>query len=371
MKKISLPFLKLLLVLCFALLGLSACNLPLSAANTTATLNVTQAYQTVEARLTQAALASPAATSPVPPTETKPAATTQASGDGTPTITPTPKASVTAAAKLCDQAEPGTPIDVTIQDDTQMLPGQTFTKVWRLRNSGTCTWSKDYSIAVFSGESMDAPSSVPLPNKVEPGGSMDISVDLVAPGTAGSYQGNWKLRNASGTWFGIGPGGSSPFWVRIKVVGEGTITVTPGTPTPATATSTATSDTYPPPTGQSNPGLQVSGSNNLVPSDRINLDTNLIYAGGVDLSYGPYAKGKLILSPLGGVTIGGFGGQTPSYKDCKTTPLGGGTATVANLGQGFYICYRTDQGLYGWLRILTFSSDTGMLSVQINTWATP
>jgi hypothetical protein len=52
-------------------------------------------------------------------------------------------------------------------------------------------------------------------------------------------------------------------------------------------------------------------------------------------------------------------------------PLGGGSAAVANLGAGFYLCYRTDQGLYGWLRILGYNSGTGMLSLQINTWALP
>jgi hypothetical protein len=30
--------------------------------------------------------------------------------------------------------------------------------------------------------------------------------------------------DAEGTWFGIGPGGNSPFWVRIVVV-QGTITL--------------------------------------------------------------------------------------------------------------------------------------------------
>jgi hypothetical protein len=116
----------------------------------------------------------------------------------------------------------------------------------------------------------------------------------------------------------------------------------------------------------------VSGSNNLVPNDRINLDTNQInVGGGEDLSYQKNAKGKLVLSPIGNVGIGGFGNKTPSYSECKSMPLGSGPAAVANLGQGFYICYRTDQGLYGWLRILSYNPDTGMLSLQINTWALP
>jgi len=364
-------YFKLIFALWLGSAGLAACNLPRSAANTTATLNVTQAYQTVAARLTQAAVASLSVPTVVPPTETQPVAPTQTGLAVTPSLTSGPPASATTAVKACDQAEAGTPIDVTIPDDTQMTPGQTFTKVWRLRNSGTCTWSKDFSIAVFSGEVMNAPSSVPLPNKIEPGQSMDISVDLVAPAAAGTYQGNWKLRNASGVWFGIGPGGSSPFWVRIKVAGTGTITVTPGTATPATATPVTPTNPYPPATDPVNPGVQVSGNNNLVPNDRINLDTNQINGGGEDLSYGLNAKGKLVLTPLGNVGIAGAGGSTPSYSDCKSEPLGGAAANVANLGQGYYICYRTDQGLYGWLRILGYNGDTGMLSLQINTWALP
>jgi hypothetical protein len=317
-----------------------------------------------------AASASPALPTDIPPTNTPPPSPTVTSPFLTPTVAPSPQASSTPGPAACDQAEAGTPIDVTIPDDTQLSPGQSFTKTWRLRNSGTCTWTKDYTIAVFSGEAMGAPSAVPLPNKFAPGQSMDISVDLVAPSNPGTYQGNWKLRNASGTWFGIGPGGSSPFWVRIKVIGNGTITVTPTTGTPATPTATEFNP-YPPATEPANPGIQVSGSNNLVPNDRINLDTNQINGGGEDLSYQPNAKGKLVLSPLGNAGIAGFGGNTPSYSDCKALQMGGASPAVANLGQGFYICYRTDQGLYGWLRILGYNKDTGMLSIQINTWALP
>jgi hypothetical protein len=373
MKRKSFASIKLLLMSLLGLVGLAACNLPGNAGNTTPTLNVTQAYQTVEARLTQVALASPPTATVLPPTATQNAAPTQTSSAVTFTVTPSPKASSTPAVKACDQAEAGTPIDVTIPDDTQMAPGQTFTKVWRLRNSGTCTWSKDYSIAVFSGEAMSAPSTVPLPNRIEPGQSMDVSVDLVAPLTAGAYQGNWKLRNASGTWFGIGPGGSSPFWVRIQVTGNSTITVTPGSATPATLTpvTPTTPNPYPGATNTVNPGVQVSGNNNLAPNDRINLDTNQVNGGGEDLSYQPNAKGKLVLTALGNVGIGGFGGKMPSYADCKGLPLGGSSPAVSNLGAGYFICYRTDQGLYGWMQLGSYNPGTGVLAVRINTWALP
>jgi hypothetical protein len=253
-----------------------------------------------------------------------------------------------------------------------MQPGQTFTKVWRLRNSGTCTWTKDYRIAVFSGEPMGAPDKVPLPNKIEPGQSVDVTVDLVAPGTAGTYQGNWKLQNASGVWFGIGPGGSSPFWVRIKVVGQGTITpsLTPtgGTSTPPTATPETP---YPPPTVVNDPPVLVSGNNTMILTNRINLDINQVGAAGDDLAYELNNKGKPILAPLSNVSWTGFGSGAPSYAACSTAALGSSAASLEDVPKGLYICYRTNQGLYGWLRIINFNKIDGTLSIQINTWTQP
>jgi hypothetical protein len=52
---------------------------------------------------------------------------------------------------------------------------------------------------------------------------IDVSVDLVAPGEIGSYEGNWKLRNVKGEGFGIGEYDKA-FWVKINVVeGAGTM----------------------------------------------------------------------------------------------------------------------------------------------------
>ncbi len=229
MKRNSYRLFVLLILLATVLAG---CNMPRSEAD--AEPDVTQAYQTVAARLTQAATLTPRVTATQAPTAT-PATTTPTSPVTPGTVTATVKATSasTTGAKLCDQAAPGVPIDVTVPDDTEFEPGENFTKTWRLQNNGTCTWTKDYSLAVFSGEAMDAPDSVPMPSNVAPGQSVDISVDLTAPDSAGTYQGNWKLRNEDDAWFGIGPGGSSPFWVRIVVTGSAvTPTVTPTGATP-------------------------------------------------------------------------------------------------------------------------------------------
>lgn len=344
----------------------SACNMPRGSGDKTPTPDVTQAYQTVQARLTEAAgvvTPQPTATSsepsPTPPTYATPTG-------GVPTFTtntPTTGAPPTAVSR-CNLAEPGSPIDVTIPDDTQMAPGHAFTKVWRLRNAGTCTWSRNYSIAVFSGEPMNAPNSVPLPKAVAPNETVDISVDLVAPNRAGSYQGNWKLRDEAGAWFGIGPGGASPFWVRIVVTGSGT--AVPPTATTGAGTPHPTDTSAP-----ENPPVLVSGGNTLNANDRLNLDNNLLNLGGEDVALEPDAQDRLIFKTLGGAGMVGFGGTRPTYATCQAANPGPTSTRAANLPSGAFVCYRTNDGNYGWLRVVNFNAKAGTLIVEINTWTNP
>jgi hypothetical protein len=106
--------------------------------------------------------------------------------------------------------------DVTIPDDTVFAPNAAFTKTWRIKNEGTCTWNTSYAVVFDSGASMGGPASFALPGEVAPGQSIDISVELKAPTTAATYKGSWMLRNASGVTFGLG-NENKPFWVQIKV----------------------------------------------------------------------------------------------------------------------------------------------------------
>jgi hypothetical protein len=104
---------------------------------------------------------------------------------------------------------------VTIPDNTRVLPGQSFVKTWRLRNSGTCTWTDDYDLVFVEGHRLGAPNEIPLDGPVAPGETVDVSVSLVAPAGDGTYQGKWQLRNDEGQRFGLGNDGTSSFWVRI------------------------------------------------------------------------------------------------------------------------------------------------------------
>jgi hypothetical protein len=120
-----------------------------------------------------------------------------------------------AAAPACDWAQFVT--DVTVPDGTKYEPGTAFTKTWRLRNIGTCTWTKSYSMVYDSGEKMGTTLSVPFTADVPPGGTIDLSVNMTAPTTSGHYIGYWKFKNASGGTFGIGFNANRSWWVEINV----------------------------------------------------------------------------------------------------------------------------------------------------------
>jgi hypothetical protein len=138
-------------------------------------------------------------------------------------ITPTPPEDSTqpptATEGVCDQAD--FEEDITVPDNTVMDPGEEFTKTWRLRNTGTCTWDGNYAIVFDRGHGMEGPTSAALTTgSVPPGEMVDVSVVLKAPQDPGTYQGYWKLRNPAGQKFGLGEEGDKDFWVKIKIEPE-------------------------------------------------------------------------------------------------------------------------------------------------------
>ncbi len=132
-----------------------------------------------------------------------------------------PAATLTArpadALSTCDRAQ--FIADVTVPDGTRFSAGSVFTKTWRLKNIGTCTWTTSYALIFSSGDRMGGASPVSFPVNVAPGHTVDLSVSLAAPATGGHYIGYWKFQNASGAEFGIGSLASKPWWVEINVTG--------------------------------------------------------------------------------------------------------------------------------------------------------
>ena len=90
--------------------------------------------------------------------------------------------------------------DVTIPDGTVMVAGQSFTKTWKLKNSGATSWS-GYNLTFVGGDQMAAPSSVSVP-MTPPGATVEISVPMTAPKDAGNHQGSWQMTNTDAKCFG-------------------------------------------------------------------------------------------------------------------------------------------------------------------------
>ncbi len=105
--------------------------------------------------------------------------------------------------------------DVNYPDNTHLTAGEKFTKTWKIQNAGNCKWT-GYTIAFVSGDKMEAPASVPVPD-TEAQAAVEVSVDLVAPAENGAYIANFELRNAKG--IAIPMGIEHTFWVKI-IVGE-------------------------------------------------------------------------------------------------------------------------------------------------------
>jgi hypothetical protein len=195
-------------------LVLSACNLPGGTPepeSVSAEAVLTVAAQTVEANLTQAADQNTSTVPVVPTSTTAPPTVTLAVASST------SSAPLPTATSACDDAEFVT--DVTIPDGTVLDPNESFTKTWRLRNSGTCSWTPSYAVVFSNGDSMSGPATQALTGNVNPGQTMDNSIDLKAPSSSGDYIGYWKLRNAAGVTF-------ATFYVDIKVGGGGPFAVT-------------------------------------------------------------------------------------------------------------------------------------------------
>lgn len=177
---------------------------------------------TIEVEMTrEAGLPTATATfTPLPPTETRvPPTATAVVPSLTPIPSMTPMPSLTPVPSAvpipCDQA--AFVSDITIPDGTEIAPGAVFTKIWRIRNNGTCTWTTKYLFAFFGGDQMEGTSPQALSANVAPGEVIDLAVTFKAPSTEGTYRSRWKLQNTSYSWFGIGANNATIYTeIRVK-----------------------------------------------------------------------------------------------------------------------------------------------------------
>jgi hypothetical protein len=193
----------------------AACNFPNSERpDPAATLNAlyTQSAQTLAAMATQSVQTPGVTASAISPTPTN----TFMPGINSPTSLP-PVINTSVPVTRCDWAD--FVADVTYPDGSVIGRNIPFTKVWRIKNIGTCSWTTNYALVFVDGDAMSVPVAVGLPGIVNPGQTIDIPVNLISPGKDGHYKGYFKLRNASGVLFGVGSLASTAFWVDVKVSG--------------------------------------------------------------------------------------------------------------------------------------------------------
>lgn len=203
--------------------SLAAC----SGKNATPTLSpemvYTQAAQTVAAGLTQTAVLMPTATSTptLPPTNTPSptrALSATVAGSTTPVTLVSPTKSTGPDKAVWVAQTPG--------DGTVFTPGEDFTLVWTVKNTGTSTWNTGYQLRFFLGDPSlrFAASDIKLPKEVKPNESVDLSLWMEAPHNPGDYTTIWVLTNDQG-------GNFYTLTLTLKVAGPASVEVPSATPT--------------------------------------------------------------------------------------------------------------------------------------------
>jgi len=287
----------------------------------------------------QAVLASqPAAAPPteVPPTAVPPTIEISVPPTLPPTFTPSP--TQTPAPLPCDAAQ--FVADVTIADDSGVTVNAEFTKTWRLRNTGTCSWTPGYQLVFDHGDRMSAPDSVSMTSgTIPPGSTVDVSVVLKAPSTAGTYPGFFKLRNPPGVLFGIGADANTAFWVKIKAKTFLLLVPVPMIPIV--------------------PLYHSSGADKTLAVDKcFDLDAGGTIAcsnGEADFKFIDHVLLGERLDPVNGARMSmADHGSAPSKDTCSseamvTSPVPFETTTS---------CYQTSAGRWGWIKVNGFNSST-------------
>lgn len=311
---------------------LTGCNLPSRVNPPEGQTALTLAAQTIEAQLTLDAGGLPGDGSPT----TDPQTTQQPAITIAPTNTEAPSA--TSTEEPCDVA--GFVKDVTIPDGTELLPGEEFTKTWRIINEGTCQWNSGYSLVFDDGDSMDAPTSVQVTTgTISPGTQVDISVDLVAPSNPGIYRGTWQMRNDDGVIFTIGG-----FWVEIEVVEPEVFSSKVSFKIDETALADLDDGSSPP------------------------TDTE-------DFEFRALAANDKNIVPLNGAEFLVIGSDEPSYADCNEANLETDQIEVTAGLVGDWVCFITDENRLGKFEVVSLKPNDSSLAqtLELNyvTWEVP
>jgi hypothetical protein len=92
--------------------------------------------------------------------------------------------------------------DITIEDGTELKPGEVVTKTWEVQNIGGCAWRAGFTFRHFGGDPMRG-NTVTLTEAIPTGAIRQLSVQLVAPsGFSGEIISAWRMADENGNFFG-------------------------------------------------------------------------------------------------------------------------------------------------------------------------
>ncbi|MGE5250052.1 MAG: NBR1-Ig-like domain-containing protein [Bacteroidota bacterium] len=109
--------------------------------------------------------------------------------------------------------------DITIPPGTRFTAPQDFSKVWRLKNTGTCTWTPGaYRLRFVEGEQMGPASEIPVPGAIQPDTLADFVLPLTVPQEPGLHAGRWQLFDGEGKPVPGADGNPVSLVVQIQLV---------------------------------------------------------------------------------------------------------------------------------------------------------
>lgn len=99
---------------------------------------------------------------------------------------------------------------MTIPAGTSLKPNETFIKIWKVQNTGSCEWLYQYRLVLISGPEFSA-GNTKLGKIVTVGDWSELSLEMDAPSKEGDYVAYWRLSD------GVKPFGAT-LEVSFKVV---------------------------------------------------------------------------------------------------------------------------------------------------------
>ena len=125
------------------------------------------------------------------------------------TAVPTPTITATATAGPCTNDLEFLQ-DITIEDNTSVLPGSSIDKQWLVKNSGTCNWDSTYRLKWIGGDPLGAAQEqVIFPARA--GTQVTLRILFTAPTVEGTYESAWQAYGPDGIAFG------DPVFIKILV----------------------------------------------------------------------------------------------------------------------------------------------------------